>query len=323
MFKRLVKYYNACKSGEQDNVTVIWGTILEQHHRQLQIMLETNDETSFVSYMNSVDSSGATHGMETPLTIKTDGDDYNMLLSKLARKVGSLCFFNPEQPSNTDNFNAKDFQLLKSQVEDRLGFKLEPPACKTYVDGIPLRTFFYAAAAFDIRLMCDGQFPKHILEIGPGLGHMANIAKQLGTKTYSVIDLPTSSILFSWFMSEVFGPNNIWLFGEDQPKDQFIMVYPSTKIAGPEIVSNFYTPCELVFNSDGLPEMPECFQNDYISLIANCLLPSGIFFSINHESDNLGQSRVYDVVSRTHKLKLVSRHPFMMRDGYVQEVYKA
>lgn len=305
MFRRLSDYYRNCKVGIEKHLTVIWGTIVRNHHSDLCSILDNGTEYEFLSYMGNIMESGGLHGLEEPSLLQKNSARYNQFLERLAIKVGVDRFPNPEQPS----INPLKTLPNVGEIEAKVG------GAFLSNEHIQSRMFHYLAAAFDIRMLWRGGFPKRILEIGPGLGNLGMISKELGSEYYSIIDLPTTSVISAYFLSKSLGESNIWLYGEGMPNNQFVRVYPATRIDGIVI------PCDLAYNSDSLTEMPPAAQEKYLVLISESISNGGMFFSINHESDNLNQVRVIESVKKVPSLKLLSRSPFMMRDGYIQEVY--
>ncbi len=71
-----------------------------------------------------------------------------------------------------------------------------------------------------------------------------------------------------------------------------------------------------------MPEMLPEVQNSYLAHICLQLNPGGYFFSINHESDRGGQTRVFAAAQSHPVIKLVHRSPTWVRVGYVEEIYK-
>jgi len=265
--------------------------------------------------------SGGLHGLENPTGITVGSDEFVSMIEKIAHKIGVIPIQNPEQPSSPENFRITDLQAIQSDIEDALGFKIGVPECFGYsVDKptqvIPHRFFFYCAAAFTIKSRLAGNVPKDILEIGAGLGNLGWMARQWGCHSYTVVDLPSVCVMSSFFLSKCCGESEVWLFGEGSRKDQFCGFHPASNFSG--VLESSY---DVVFNSDSMPEMPESVRDGYINLIAKCLSPYGFFLSINHESNKDGQGRVFDSVRRNGSLKMVSRSPFMMREGYIEEIY--
>lgn len=313
MFERLARYYKANKEGVSGQLSVIWNTIVVQFHSKLDKILQYGNQEALDDYMSTILSSGSMFGLEEHSTIDESNPRYEEFLNRLARKVGVSPILNPEQPSFIPRVWYR--KETKSKIEEELGFTLTTPSFSAYIGGIPSRMFPYAAASFDIKLLFRGSFPRHILEIGAGLGNLGIIAFKLKSQSYSIIDIPTTSVIAAYILSECYGEKDVWLYGEGCPTHQFIRVYPSTS------VDDITVPCDLAFNSDSLPEMPTQMQDQYVHLISRSITRDGLFLSINHESDNLGQSRVFDAIRRNAAMRLLSRSPFMMRDGYIQEVY--
>jgi putative sugar O-methyltransferase len=182
--------------------------------------------------------------------------------------------------------------------------------------GLPVKILHYGAIAHTIQDLFPITSPAHVLEIGAGLGYLGYIAWHFKARNYTVLDLPTVAVMSAYFMGTVFGSQNIWMVGEPEPK-KFARFYPSTDCRG--IDSQKY---DLIVSVDGFPELPIPVQDKYLNLIDECLMPNGIFLSINHESNDGGQRRVFDAVRNHGKLRLIARYPFMMRAGYIEEIYR-
>jgi hypothetical protein len=240
------------------------------------------------------------------------------LILRLSHKFGVLPVFNPEQPSPKRNWALNDVAAAKSAIEGIMGFKMEFPNCLGYDTraGLPRRFVYYCAAAHSANLFLNGIASKHVLEIGAGIGCLGLISHRLKSAAYTVIDLPEVAVISACLMSYVVSEDMIWLYGEPESSRAFARFYPATHL---EAVRG---QCDLIFNSDSFPEMLTSTQDDYINLIAERLSDGGIFMSINHESDLSEQSGVFAAVQRSGKLKLVSRCPWMIRDGYVEEFYR-
>lgn len=317
MIARLSKFYNA--SPKLADAGPIWQDIAASRHSQLIEALESGDALKLASVLDEFGLSQGVSGIEGNDIFRFGDASCHEAFKQLARAIGVLPVFNPEQPSPTHNY-CSDFNLpLLAKVEATIGIKLSVPDCFGYRfqgedGGIPTRLPQYCAAAF-CALRQIG-IPRHVLEIGAGLGNLGFITSQWGTSSYTVIDLPQIAVLSAYFMSKVVGEDHVWLHGEQSAR-RFARFYPSTCFANAATLKY-----DLIFNSDSLPEMASEVQDGYMELISNCLSRDGIFLSVNHESDAAGQSRVYDAVKRNGKLSIRNRSPFWMRPGYVTEIYQ-
>lgn len=310
--KRLSDFYQRHKKPASG----LWGDIEKHSHAGLIDTLETRNPQAILNMLDSFCNNPALTGIEGPI-IHWGSAAMRNNLSKLAESIGVLKMPNPEQPFESQLSELADRIGAAERIGAELGFPLRYPDCFGYEGGkgLPHRFITYCAAAHIIQLQ-HGK-PKHILEIGAGLGNFALIAKHWGS-VLTVIDLPQIAVLSAYFAANVFGPEQVWLDGEGFPKKSHHALFFSS--ASYEMA--FSADYDLAFNSDSLPEMPERVQDDYLKLIFTTLRTTDIFVSINHESTSGGQSSVLEATKRHGGFSLVARHPFHMRAGYVTETYR-
>lgn len=275
----------------------MWQSIVTNYQADLVTALESGD----AGQLSLVLESGGkfTYGIGDQGDIEWD----RKLLPLLAQQVGVCRAFNPESPRPLAENN------LKPEIEKKTGIRFELPSCFHFSNatGLPNR-FFYSHSAAYTMLLRLGRPPRSVLEIGAGLGFMGHICWQWKCP-YTVIDLPTVAVMSAYFLSKACGEDEIWLYGEeDQPKP-FARFYPCTHFEQPE------GSCHVAYNNDSLAEMTEGMIRAYARFISKSLSEDGFFLSINHESNS-------NTVSECAEgLKLCSRSAWMMRPGYMEEVY--
>lgn len=310
--ERLIRFYKEYSPWAGDGMSAIWKPVFDRYQVKMHQAFQAGDAQEIIRLFETYDEQGMSWGIGGCTTDM----QYKMLLTDLAFHTGILPIFNPEQPS----LKSADFECIRESIQQFLGFKLETPDYFDFrshggASGLPYSFLRTVAAAISIRRRLRGKVPNHILEIGPGLGHLGLIAHRWKVKTYSVIDLPLMAVTCAYCLAKTCGEDKIWLDGEPVQEGKFCYIYPSTD----------YHPASLkydvIFNMDSLPEIPNDVQDIYINLIANHLTPDGFFMSINHESDVSGQRRVFLAAEANGRLELVSRAPWFMRGGYVEEVY--
>lgn len=313
MIQRLIDFYNRYCADAEDTMSYIWLGVAKHHHAKLVGALTSNDPKRVKLVLDSLAPAYGVWGIERPSALS--GDELAVQLGNLARRIGILALPNPEQPVET----VLNVNELKSQIESALRFKLSLPDCfgfQTEGGKLPVKILHYGAIAFTIQQLFPKTSPANILELGAGLGQLGYIVWHGKTRSYTVLDLPTVAVMSSYFLSGVFGSHNTWLAGEPEPKG-FARFYPSTDYAG--VSAGKY---DLIVSVDGFPELPIPVQDKYLNLIDECLTPNGFFLSMNHESNDGGQRRVFDAVRKHGKLRLIARYPFMMRAGYIEEIYQ-
>lgn len=310
--ERLMRFYRSTRSN--GDIGGIWQGITSAHHRSLVDAIQGGDSTTVIAALNNLATSGALAGIEALAPIPRSL--FDNLVQRLAQRMGIIPIANPEQPSPSINWSLQNADLALSRCSELLGIPMSLPSCFGFKGMLmPIRFLFYCSAAFTVQ----GQLGRwgNVLEIGAGLGNLGFISYYQDAESYTVIDLPSVAIMSAFFMGKVCGSEKVWLSGESENKNSFARFYASTELE--DVRHNSY---HLIFNSDSLPEMPGPVRDGYINLIADCLSPDGIFLSINHESDRAGQGSVLESVRHNGRLRLAARYPFMMRDGYIEEIYR-
>lgn len=145
-----------------------------------------------------------------------------------------------------------------------------------------------------------------ILEIGGGLGRNAYYAKKLGVKKYIIIDLPSTSIMSSYYLGKTLGEENITLYGENS--NNYLHILPPNKYNNNNV--------DLVVQFDGLTEMGLVNSNKYMD---NFNKISPLFLSINHEANTYTVNNLY---KNNNNITCVYRFLSWYRDGYVEELLK-
>lgn len=151
---------------------------------------------------------------------------------------------------------------------------------------------------------------KKCLEIGAGMGRATYYAHQLGFQC-TTIDLPMAIVSQALFLSAGLGEEAIWMIGDPElPKKNQIILLPTSEM---HTLSNSYF--DVILNADSLTEMGYGDAYKYMKFIEK----NGRFFiSINHEVNKFKVSELKDLVPN---LKLLSRAPYWLRDGYVEEIF--
>ncbi len=309
MIQRLIDFYTRTKAGEQAAMGPVWQGI-SVYHVGLRDALNGRDCNKTLSALNGIGQTWLLYGIDNAHPIAWGTEMANAQLKSLATRIGLLPRPNPEQPC-PDVVLAPS--ILRQDVETSLGVSLTPPPCFGLTDGTNTlwKMFIYAGIFWGHRK----QASENVLEIGAGFGTLGFFLWSLKAKSYTIIDLPFVSVLSAWFLSKVCGESNVWLEGEPENAGAFAKLF-STSFAGAR-----RTPYQLVVNNDSFPEITNNHQDEYLDLIAETLAPDGRFVSVNHESNCGGQRRVFEAIRKHGKLRLLSRAPYMLREGYVEEVY--
>lgn len=144
-----------------------------------------------------------------------------------------------------------------------------------------------------------------VLEIGGGLGRTAFFARQFGIENYTIVDLPLTGVAQAYHLGRTLGEDKVRLFGEDIAAA--LAILPPCSFLGGD---GFF---DLIVNVDSMTEMAESTAHKYWSEIAK---RTPIFLSVNHEFNPF---TVSDLIRSTDTLG-VTRHPYWLRRGYVEEL---
>ena len=224
-----------------------------------------------------------------------------LALKRLAEAVGAVNLANPETLTGT----ALAPDEYVARIEERIGAALEFPNFYPGEEGIvtgrgivsyrPLQAIYQAW-----RLKQLGA--RSVLEIGAGLGRTAFYANRFGIEHYTIVDIPLSNVAQAHFLGHALGPEAIALPGEDGRP---------IRLRGPRFIETAGDRFDVMLNVDSLSEMDATVAAGYIDFARRC---AASVLSINREWD--GAPRAADLLVAA----TTSRHPYWMRDGYVEEL---
>jgi hypothetical protein len=319
MINRLIKFYQ--RSSSNLSTHHIWDGVLASYQKPLIEALEKGEESEVKRLLDNAGNTDLILGLDNHGVVQWNDDMALNYIRLLAQRCGVLHAHNPEQPTDESFISHADREAIILKIEDVLPVKFSCPdvlgfKCFGATGGFPHRFPNYCAALFSISLLTSKEPPSRILEIGAGVGLLAMLCYRWGTKSYSIIDIPSTAVISAYAISQVCSPSEVWLSGEEWNANAYCRIYPSTNYKD-AACSNY----DLVFNSDSFPEIPIEQQDNYLQLIATNLQATGFFLSINHESNADGQRSVHDAVESQGVLELKSRAPFWLRQGYVESVY--
>lgn len=219
-----------------------------------------------------------------------------------------------------------DVEKLLTKIEDALSVQLAFPKFYGSVFGISsIRGVFHDRDCWAIyvasriaSLVKDRKAP--ICEIGGGAGHLAYYCWMLGFRNYTIIDLPTVNVIQAYFLRRNLPEAEISLSGERSSFNGS----EGVRILSPRYMRDVPNKhFSLAVNVDSFPEIFPATVQEYLRSIRRS---SSLFLSVNQEAmvrmaENDIQTRVRDNVGAVGGFKLLSRHPFWLRKGYVEEIY--
>jgi hypothetical protein len=236
----------------------------------------------------------------------------------LAEAVGAIRAPSPMHGQRT--IEVKNPDGIFARIEEAVGVSLLPPEQDGALYGLRIRGKVFSDRHFEgiytawrIRELTRSAdlADTTICEIGGGGGHLAFYARKLGCRRYAIIDLPQAQLMQYLVLATNFGVENVHL----TPSDDGIELV-RVQSARSRQTDDF----QWIVNVDSLPEMTAAAARDYIDQVGE----GQSFLSINQESGAMVGSHPQSVVrelASAASLRRVSRYPFWMRTGYVEEVY--
>jgi hypothetical protein len=159
--------------------------------------------------------------------------------------------------------------------------------------------------AWRVYHLVRGNRDARIVEVGAGLGRTAFYAATFGLHNYTIVDLPLSSVAQGYFLGRTLGPDAICLYKEQRSG---IAILPPLEFL------NSDDRYDVVLNADSLTELAPETAAAYCEAFRD---RANIFLSINHEINPFTVHKMYAAIARP----AVSRTPYWMRAGYVEEIF--
>lgn len=150
-----------------------------------------------------------------------------------------------------------------------------------------------------------------VVEIGAGLGRSIFHAFRMGVADYTAVDLPFTALSQAHFLAATLGPDKIALFGEEDQHKPIKIIPPSAFFAS----SDRY---DVAVNFDSLSEIDPSMAKLYATEITQ---RCKTFISVNHEFNPVRVCELFKQINEP--FFQVSRHPYWMRKGYVEEIFEA
>jgi len=320
-FERLIEFYARQTQGEL-KLSFIWENVLDKFHKRLDVALKAKNvpEVKFLLDHLYDDFTVfridiARFGPTNPIVEK-----YGDMVIATANALGVLRLCSPIQNEG----ESLNLETLITSMENVIGCKLTQKGGGN-MPGIKCGDRFISYKLLESlcvwasmkRLFFEGNIWK-VLEAGPGTGTLGVLINEVSSiSTYHTIDLPTTSVIQAYLLALQFTPDLIWLAGEGESLKNKIYIHgilPSEKLDD----SKF----DIAINKDSFPEMPPDIIKGYLDFIANNLFIRGVFLSVNQETCQSGQSRVFEIMQSIQGMSLLYRCPFWAREGYVEEAWR-
>jgi hypothetical protein len=175
------------------------------------------------------------------------------------------------------------------------------------------RSFTAIYVALRLRELLSPIKNPRICEIGGGAGYVAYFCNSLGLADYTIVDLPTVSAVQAYFLAQNLGADRISLSGESSGPDLVKMISADDFSA---------REFDVIVNVDSFPEMSGPIMRGYLGRSGFRYLLSINQEAMAQRSADERQERVGDVIEEIGGFRRLSRFPFWMRPGYVEELYE-
>lgn len=237
-------------------------------------------------------------------------------LMRFAEGIGALPLDNPEE--NFGPAISYDAETVVKLIEQTINLDLSFPNPYPYEYGvltskgvISYRVPQALYQAWKIKQLVKNVKNPRVLEIGAGLGRTAYYAKLFGIQDYTIIDLPMTALCSGYFLGRSLGDEFVVLYGENLEDSE-----NKVKILTPNDFLNGTKNYDLIINVDSMTEMDPTMAKAYFEKIR---ASTKTFLSINHE---INLFTVADLIRECNSVLETSRHPYWLRQGYVEELVR-
>lgn len=336
--ERLIRAWNLAVNAERraDRPSGdVWEMVQYEFHGEFVAALKAGDARALAGILVRFFRHNVSYGMGGGQSLydallDEDGNRKNGVLTldrlaSLAESLAVLPYENPEQGRWGETLYLDPTEIA-ARIERKLGIPICPPQVGGYFGLRVGNSLIFATTCNQLYAACRlaqlaVDSPQRTLcEIGGGYGGCAYYAHLLGFRDYRLFDLPTVNVLQGYYLLKALPDARVVLFGEPE-SDSAVCVYPYWLLRKQPDGS-----FAVALNQDSLPEIAAGIARQYLRDIART---SELFLSINQESQGpsgppgVHQNSVPEMADASGVLRRVSRHPFWLRAGYVEEVYRS
>lgn len=161
-----------------------------------------------------------------------------------------------------------------------------------------------------------------IVEIGNGIGHNAFHALSFGYKDYTQLNTPIINLAQAWFLAQNLPDTHLILPDISEP----FSTRPALRVLPTRFLDKIpYKYFDILLSVGILNVMPERSAVSYLRELRG---KTKYLFSISHEATipekpHKSNFKIADLVRKAKGYKLLSRHSYWIRTGYVEELYQA
>lgn len=294
----VAKYRSAFR---EDHYSGIWKGIFETHQRPLHDIFMRGSIEQAAEILGNPSGNFLHYGFENTFkgsTGKCFRDTSFIRLLSIA--LGAERTPNPDQERMSIRFRIGTMRRkfiepvdeILARIDHRIGYRIEFPNIFSGEDGFITPRGIASHRA--IHAIYQASLLKgRVLEIGGGLGRTAFYAIRFGITDYTIVDLPFTGISQGYFLGKTLGANQVKIISPDE-------FFSSTETY------------DVALNVDSLTEISSALAQRYATAIRN---RAERFISINHESSDFAVCELFS--------NRVSRHPYWLRPGYVEEHFQS
>lgn len=329
---RVVDAYHAAMQGSQAASPSMWAAIEAQHAKfftavHARDLMTVQQTLARLFHTPLIWGLGRVHP-ETPIHIRAGQPQGVQIqvtdaLVSLAEATGASRITSIEQEGVDRHLAAlqRDIDSLLAALVERTGLEVDMPeaganyGCRIAGRHVSIDTLVHAYTAYRLRQL-GVEANERIVEIGGGYGCLAYVCRRNGYADYTIVDLPWVNLIQGYLLIMSLPPDSVSLYGE---ADRPVKVRPFWEFGGLADRS-----VDVVVNTDSLPEIGEETGRRYIADIAR--VTRRCFLSINQEATTeypgVGrQLYVNGLCGEEPRLRLLHRHRYWMRQGYVEELF--
>ena len=326
LLDRLIASYRS-EMEQAQRASGVWTTITG-HKQDVHETLLAGDKDKLAKLLTDPAQSMLLHGFDQPTanSIKNLHTPGMLILHRglilgslrrLAEGIGALPMAYPEGYGQTGDIvsnDAVDSDDIIKAIEAEIGQTLTFPNPFQNEIGVDTKrgvlTYRSVQSLFQgwrLAALANGAAEKDkslsALEIGGGTGRTAYFSYMSGVHDYTIVDLPLTGIVQSYFLASALGEDRVVMAGEPFRED-------AVKIISPPALKE--RPFTVVASFDALVEFSREAAADYLDYAVR---NADVFCSINRES------KPYRVRDLLQERNLVStRTPYWLRNGYAEEV---
>lgn len=324
LVSRLIQAYQV-SDNELNRGSAVWKFIFDEKHKDIHSVFANGNFKVATQILQNPAGTNLFFGIDNLCNcFLPDYKDHKVTLNmanicldglvRFAEAIGIVRLDNPEWTNGTDI--TYDADTIIRLIEQKLNLDLWFPNPFPYEYGalsskgvISYRVPQALYQAWKIKQLVKNIENPRVLEIGGGLGRTAYYASLMGIEDYTIMDIPLTAVCSGYFLGRSLGENKVVFQGED-----FTNSTNKIKIISPTTFLNDTKSYDLIINVDSMTEIDPTMASIYLNKIE---ASTKTFLSINHE---INAFTVLDLITQRNSVRDFTRHPYWMREGYVEEL---